>query len=891
VPGGPGDGEVRDAEAIRVDQAQGMLVGDYGMQSNRFARATTGRDAYVAGGNIHLHVEVADGRTVGGVAEEQRPVLAGQPLEQVTDPFALGVHPVIDADAGIPGLAALPFYVRRAHDAIVEKTVRRAAAGASAIAVLVGSSSAGKTRTCWEALAPLREAGGWRLWRPADAGTALGELGQVTARTVIWLDETRGHHLSTLDDGAGGALASALRELLHDPARSPVLALVTMWHSHWGQLTTEPSPGSRGNDPHAHARSLLTGHGIPVPSAFTAEEDLLAVRTAGARDARLAEARAQAKDGEITQYLAGVPVLLERYRLAADGARALILAALDARRMGHGRELPVPLLEAAAPGYLSDTQWQRLAQNPAWLEDALAETGSPCRGTPGLLARVHQRPGAPESATPCYAVADYLEQREGASRQATATPTALWEALVSHHATRADAKALAVAAQNRGLWRYAYRLYTAAARAGDPEAFSAVAGMLERADRIDEAITWRQRYYEEAESAGSRTLEYAAEQVARLLEREGRVGETLTWWQRAAEAGNDLGPERALHLMEEAGQFGEAVEWLLCNSERLLPGPGTQAGQPDTDLKAYCAVRLARMLVRTGRLDEAMEWWHRALTADKMPFAWAGDVIIEAGQEDAARAWLREHASTISANAAELMERDLATARASAREPVKPPQPRQVQAGGKQAADPGKPPGQAKADARERRLRAFPWKEFGENFTEGSERVLGILRRDIENGHFVGYGYSLDLATDLLWVTGRPSEAIEWCKRAAENPETERDNATYATSKAAELLVEAGRTSQAISWLQASAVGRADWYAMEGAVALLLQADQAREAITWLQSCASAGQHDALHLSAHVLEKTGRRHDSELLRKYGWEPDGTIAKPWPAPLPPTNQKD
>jgi hypothetical protein len=100
-----------------------------------------------------------------------------------------------------------------------------------------------------------------------------------------------------------------------------------------------------------------------------------------------------------------------------------------------------------------------------------------------------------------------------------------------------------------------------------------------------------------------------------------------------------------------------------------------------------------------------------------------------------------------------------------------------------------------------------------------------------------------------------------------------------------------GRTSQAISWLQASATDRADWYAMKGAVALLVEADQACEAITWLQTCAWAGHHNALRLSAHVLEKTGRRHDSELLRKYGWEPDGTIARPWPAALPPTNQKD
>ncbi|WP_431904920.1 hypothetical protein [Nonomuraea sp. bgisy101] len=87
----------------------------------------------------------------------------GKLLNEVSDPFALEVHrPITLEDAG--ELPSLPPYVRRAHDDRLAAVVARAAGGRSAMAVLVAGSSAGKTRALWEALTPLRRAGGWRLW-------------------------------------------------------------------------------------------------------------------------------------------------------------------------------------------------------------------------------------------------------------------------------------------------------------------------------------------------------------------------------------------------------------------------------------------------------------------------------------------------------------------------------------------------------------------------------------------------------------------------------------------------------------------------------------------------------------------------------------------------------
>jgi hypothetical protein len=53
-------GEEQDARLIHVDNAQGMQVGDYGIQDNRSTSVTAGRDALIAGRdinveNLHVH--------------------------------------------------------------------------------------------------------------------------------------------------------------------------------------------------------------------------------------------------------------------------------------------------------------------------------------------------------------------------------------------------------------------------------------------------------------------------------------------------------------------------------------------------------------------------------------------------------------------------------------------------------------------------------------------------------------------------------------------------------------------------------------------------------------------------------------------------------------------
>ena len=413
----------------------------------------------------------------GQAARALAPQPAGWPLTEVRDPFALEVHRPVQPEDAPEGLPILPPYVPREHDEVLGQVVRAVTGGRSEIAVLVGGSSVGKTRACWEALALLRDQDPpWRLWHPIDpsrSDAALRELRGIGPRTVVWLNEAQ-FYLEVTEGGLGEQVAAGLRELLRDPARAPVLVLATLWHEFWDALTARPADRQ---DRHGQARDLLVGHDIAVPAALTQAQ---VQQLTGAEDPRLALAAAAAKeDGQVIQFLAGAPELLARYRNAPPAAAALIHAAMDALRLGMGAGLPQAFLEDAAPGYLTDDQWDALGED--WLEQALAYTAVPCKGARGPLTRIRPRPARPGARTrgdqpastaaagPVYRLADYLDQHGRAHRVGQIPPAAFWSA-AGDIAAPGDQAVLGDAAHVRGLYRDAAQLHKNAAASGNPDA-------------------------------------------------------------------------------------------------------------------------------------------------------------------------------------------------------------------------------------------------------------------------------------------------------------------------------------------------------------------------------------------------------------------------------------
>ena len=157
---------------------------------------------------------------------------------------------------------------------------------------------------------------------------------------------------------------------------------------------------------------------------------------------------------------------------------------MDARRLGMGPALPQAFLEAAAPGYLTDTEWDALGED--WLEQALAYTAVPCKGVRGPLTRSRPRPARSRAAgpgsqdsdeqptggqasipdMPLYRLADYLDQHGRQQRKGQFPPAGFWAA-AADHASPSDQATLGDAAHARGLYRDAAQLHKNAAARGN----------------------------------------------------------------------------------------------------------------------------------------------------------------------------------------------------------------------------------------------------------------------------------------------------------------------------------------------------------------------------------------------------------------------------------------
>ncbi|MFD7137796.1 hypothetical protein, partial [Streptomyces sp. NPDC059894] len=533
------------------------------------------------------------------------------------------------------------------------------AGGQSGIAVLVGESSTGKTRACWEAAKTLP--GGWRLWHPIEpdyAPALIGQLDQVGPQTVVWLNEAQ-HYL--LNQEHSTRVASGLREVLNAPGRAPVLVLGTIWHQHWHELTAVPRSGP---DPYAQARQLVKAKDISVPAAFTAEE-LKAVLTASDGDPRLTEALSRAEQGQVTQYLAGSPALLERYRNAPDAARVLIEAAMDARRLGHGEDLPLTLLEAAAPGYLTDQQWDALPvnwQQTAW--DYVTDTQA-CRGARSPLYWRRPRGGQPAYEQPHYRLADYLEQHGRETRRTALVPTALWGALIDF-AARDDLIYLASSAQHRGLMREASLCYVAAVRAGHPRAAWWLAAMLEHSNRIPEAVRW----YRWCAESGADEDAYA--RVAWLTDQSGLdVEESVRWLREhtgtSTETGTATSTEAALEALaylldDRRDELNEVLSRHYgVDDETELKKLGDRlayamdepipVGYWDDD-ELHIGSRMSGPnpfifwigdpLVGEGRIDEAIHHYQSFSGESTYAMRQAVKLLEQAGRQEEAISWLRQ---------------------------------------------------------------------------------------------------------------------------------------------------------------------------------------------------------------------------------------------------------
>ncbi|MGW3209236.1 hypothetical protein [Streptomyces sp. NPDC001135] len=810
----------------------------------------------------------------------------GRPIKEL-DPYDLEVHHAITMD----GETGLPAYVERAHDGELQRIIGESATGQSRLVMLVGTSSTGKTRACFEAVQRLPP--DWRLWHPIDPErpqAALADLSRVGPKTVIWLNEAH-HYL--LHPQHGEPIAAGLRTVLSDTSRAPVLVMGTIWPGpgYFEDLRVTPPPGAK--DHHAQARVLLAGRVLYVPPAFDPSE---VAGIQGSQDPRLAAAARSAQDGKITQYLAAGFELMSIYQTAAPGPRALLEAAMDARRLGHPTTLPMAFLAAAAEAYLTDTEWDLLPDN--WLEQSIAQLTNAVKGARGPLHAQRRPRGATVAVAgngQAYRLADFLEAHGRSTRRLAPVPALFWQAAVQ----RCDHEAahrLALSAEKRGLAETACRLW---ARSGH---YVRVARVLENLERREEANAW----YEAAAAAGDT---HACRRRADDLASEGRLQEALVWLQRAAEAGDrdallaggsqlaaaghlqdalkwfqhlgDAGSPRAFvtaaHWLATEGRLDEALEWCARAiaagvddateaaarlKEQQWPQIATAPGSPPFASGPEELLAWGGRLVAAGRISEALAWFERAAAADMGPttLGEAGWLLADAGHLDEALSWLERAVRAGHPDALRVAGDKLA---ASGRIEDALVWFERAAVNGDAAAL--RSAGDCLAAAG-RLEEALTW--FGKAFDRGDSlalmmaaewllqagRTTDALAR-FQQASRIGEGHALRAAAHLLVEAGREDEALIWFQRAAADGDVPSLRAT------AGLLEAAGRLDEALTWLeQAFNAGDAD--AQEEAVTLLLRTDRMQEVDVWVERSIASGHARVLRQIATHLARRGRSQEA-----------------------------
>ncbi|MEV4614191.1 sel1 repeat family protein [Kitasatospora sp. NPDC049258] len=572
-----------------------------------------------------------------------------RPLKEWT-PKQLGVHPAIPGllSDRIAGNFVLPAYVEREHDRVLRQRLAVVASGAeTALVVVRGESCTGKTRTAFEAVRACFPA--WDLVFPKTPESLLAILAAdvLTSGTVLWLNEAQNYLTGT----AGEAAAAALRTQLERPG--PVAIVMTLWPVHYRQLTATPSPGQEHRP---NVRALLGSHlPVHVPDAFSTQ----AMNDLSARsktDASLAAAEKASRSGAVAQTLAAGPELVDHYEQAGTApacfGKAIITAAMDARRLGGGSLVSARFLETAAIGYL--TQDQRREARPGWFADALDYARFKVKGVVAALDNAPD-PEAMGALPDMFCLADYLDRHARTARYYSCPPASFWSASQRHAVTAAELQSLGGAARARGRYRTADGLYRKAIDLGRSSARMELGWLRQELGDSEGA----ERLHRHAVGTGNIV---ALADLAMLRERAGDQDEAEQLAMKAAFSGMGApilelmwerlaDPEEAERLAQQAAELGNLS--LLVD----LAGIWDRGGHRDDAERLYrqaadgqhplALAEVARFRVEAGDLEEAERFAVRAADVGfSYPLLELAQLLERFGQKERAEQLARHAADS-----------------------------------------------------------------------------------------------------------------------------------------------------------------------------------------------------------------------------------------------------
>ncbi|EST18121.1 tetratricopeptide repeat-containing protein [Streptomyces niveus] len=479
-------------------------------------------------------------------------------VRDLNDPIALGVHaaePVVRD--GVTDRVA-PF-IRRDREADVH-----AAVTSGGFVLIVGESTAGKTRLAYETLRAVRPDHVFACPTPSGLFTLLPAV-QKEKKCIVWLDDLERYL------GAQGLTATLLAQLLGDGSRD-VLVISTMRAQEYHQFVSPPidvPPEERALRERTARELLQSARTVRIDRRWSAAERERAAEHVA--DPRLARAVADERFG-IAETLACGPTMLMSWQNSwAPGghprAAAILAAAVDCRRLGMHTPVSSAVLADLHVRYLEDRGGDRLRPEP--LDDALSWLCAPVHGATGSLLI-----GSADG----YQAFDYLVDVADLPPIPAGLPIDLASRLDPAHAHDVG---LAVGRLRR--WEEAHQVHRA------------VATERERLLGPDHPDTFASRYW-----------------VGIALSRTGRAAEALVVFAHVAHARERvLGADDSdtLAARQEMayvlGQLGRPLEAhqiyaaVLAARERVMG-----AEHPDT---LRCRHNLAFNLGHIGRLEEAYQ--------------------------------------------------------------------------------------------------------------------------------------------------------------------------------------------------------------------------------------------------------------------------------------------
>jgi Tfp pilus assembly protein PilF len=319
--------------------------------------------------------------------------------------------------------------------------------------------------------------------------------------------------------------------------------------------------------------------------AFTEPEWERARELAG-RDLRLAHATANTESGiSPTQILSAAPELILRWEQAdSPYGKAVLSAAVTARRCGHPPTISTPVLKTLANHYLTGRQ---RADAPAdWLQQGVAWACRPVQHSHRIspLSPHGRTPGQTDG----HRVSDILTNHTSPPSPLPETkgvPGPVWDKLIA-------------AADPRACLGIGSSAYTAGQR---PRA----------------AAAWSR-----AAEAGNTNAMF---HLGNLARDDGDRDTARTWYTRAAQAENSNAMAMLGALARDDGDRDTARAWL------------TRAAQADN---TWAMVLLGILAKWDGDRDTARTWYTRAAQADNNQGMFhLGNLARDDGDRDTARTW------------------------------------------------------------------------------------------------------------------------------------------------------------------------------------------------------------------------------------------------------------